>query len=176
MSCRFMKRRFLSIVLGVCLLIPSTTVFASEVEDKESVGVESQVEDIHYLTEDLTRGSKKPGANASVHNLSKSNYNYQLTDFGYRLYTDKWLTSSSGKISVSLSNFKTIEEHPGATKNQITFRLYDSSGLISSSKKTVYGGSASTTFSNVKSGKKYYVAFEVPTNGNRYSGKGYISD
>lgn len=84
-----MKRRFLSIVLGVCLLIPSTTVFASEVEDKESVGVESQVEDIHYLT----RGSKKPGANASVHNLSKSNYNYQLTDFGYRLYTDKWLTS-----------------------------------------------------------------------------------
>lgn len=120
-----MKRRFLSIVLGVCLLIPSTTVFASEVEDKESVGVESQVEDIHYLTEDLTRGSKKPGANASVHNLSKSNYNYQLTDFGYRLYTDKWLTSSSGKISVSLSNFKTIEEHPGATKNQITFRLYD---------------------------------------------------
>jgi hypothetical protein len=46
-----MKRRFLSIVLGVCLLIPSTTVFASEVEDKESVGVESQVEDIHYLTE-----------------------------------------------------------------------------------------------------------------------------
>lgn len=108
--------------------------------------------------------------------MSKSNYNYQLTDFGYRLYTDKWLTSSSGKISVSLSNFKTIEEYPGATKNQITFRLYDSSGLISSSKKTVYGGSASTTFSNVKSGKKYYVAFEVPTNGNRYSGKGYISD
>ena len=154
--------------MGVCLLIPSTTVFASEVEDKESVGVESQVEDIHYLTEDLTRGSKKPGANASVHNLSKN--------FGYRLYTDKWLTSSSGKISVSLSNFKTIEEYPGATKNQITFRLYDSSGLISSSKKTVYGGSASATFSNVKSGKKYYVAFEVPTNGNHYSGKGYISD
>lgn len=171
-----MKRRFLSIILGMCLLIPSTTVFASEVEDNESVGVESQVEDTHYLIEDLTKGSKKPGANASVHDLSVSNYNYQLTDFGFRLYTDKWLTSDSGKIKVSLSNFKTIEEHTGAIKNKITFRLYDSSGLVSSSEKTVSKGSASATFSNIKSGKKYYVAFEVPTNGNRYSGKGYISD
>lgn len=171
-----MKHRFLTLIFSCCLLIPSTTIFAAEVESDKPIVTEYQAEDTHYLTEDLTRGSKKPSASASVHKLSVNNYNYQLTDFGYKLYTDKWLTSSSGKIRVSLSNFKTIKEYSGATKNQITFRLYDSSGLVTSSKKTVVSSSASASFSNIKSGKKYYVAFEVPTNGNRYSGKGYISD
>lgn len=171
-----MKRRLLAIILGCCLLFSSATAFASEVENKEGGVAESQVEDIHYLTEDLTRGSKKPSSKASVHNLGVNNYNFQLTKFGYKLFTDKWLTSRSGKIKVNLTKFKAVSSSPGATKNEITFHLYDSSGRVASSTKKVYGGSASKTFTKVKAGKKYYVAFEVPTNGNKYSGSGYISD
>ncbi len=169
------------------MLFSSATAFASEVENKEGGVAESQVEDIHYLTEDLTRGSKKPSSKASVHNLGVNNYNFQLTKFGYKLFTDKWLTSRSGKIKVNLTKFKAVSSSPGATKNEITFHLYDSSGRVASSTKKVYGGSASKTFTKVKAsasktftkvkaGKKYYVAFEVPTNGNKYSGSGYISD
>lgn len=98
-----------------------------------------------------------------------------FTNFGYQLFTDKWLTSDSGEISVSLVDFKTIEEY-GGTKDKITFKLCDSSGVLVSSEKTVSSGSASVTWTNIKPDKKYYVCFEVPTNGNRYSGSGSISD
>ena len=157
------------------LFVPTSMIFAAEMESEKPAVVEYQTEDAHYLTEDLTRDSKKPGSNASVHDLSVSSYNYQLADFGYQLFTDKWLTSDSGEISVSLVNFKTIEEY-GGTKNKITFKLCDSSGVLVSSEKTVSGGSASVTWINIKPDKKYYVCFEVPTNGNRYSGNGSISD
>lgn len=170
-----MKYRFLAVALCVCLFVPTSTVLAVEMEADQSVVVEYQTEDVHYLTEDLTRGSKKPGVNASVHDLSISNYNYQLTNFGYRLFTDKWLTSESGQISVSLSNFQTLEDY-GGTNNKITFKLCDSSGVLVTSERTVSNGSASVTWINIKADKKYYVCFEVLTNGNRYSGYGYISD
>lgn len=170
-----MKRRFLTVALCCCLLVPTSTVFATEMEAEKPAVVEYHTEDIHYLTEDLTRGSKKPDSNASVHDLSVSNYNYQLTNFGYQLFTDKWLTSDSGEIRVSLVDFETIEEY-GGTKDKITFKLCDSSGVLVSSEKTVINGCASVKWINIKSDKKYYVCFEVPTNGNRYSGNGSISD
>ena len=88
-----MNRRFLTVALCCCLLVPTSTVFAAEMESEKPAVVEYQTEDVHYLTEDLIRGSNKPGSNASVHDLSVSNYNYQLTNFGYQLFTDKWLTS-----------------------------------------------------------------------------------
>lgn len=172
-----MKHRFLALVLCCSFLVPTATAFAAEMESEKPVVVEysEQADEIHYLTENLTRGSSKPGSNASVHDLSVSNYNYQLTDFGYQLFTDKWLTSDSGEISVSLSNFKTIEQH-GGTKDKITFKLCDSSGVLVTSEKTVSNGSASVKWINIQAGKKYYVCFQVPTNGNRYSGNGSISD
>ena len=170
-----MNRRFLTVALCCCLLVPTSTVFAAEMESEKPAVVQYQTEEVHYLTEDLIRGSNKPGSNASVHDLSVSNYNYQLTNFGYQLFTDKWLTSDSGEISVSLVDFKTIEEY-GGTKDKITFKLCDSSGVLVSSEKTVSSGSASVTWTNIKPDKKYYVCFEVPTNGNRYSGSGSISD
>lgn len=172
-----MKKLFLSLFLCCSLLIP-TVAYAAEPEMEKPVASDSTAQEgeIHFLREAVTRGSSKPGSNASVHNLDVSNYNYQLTDFGYRLFTDKWLTSTSGEITVKLSDFKTIEEYNGATKNKITFKLCDSSGVLVSSERTVTNGSASVTWINISSSKKYYVCFEVPTNGNRYSGNGYISN
>lgn len=170
-----MKCRLSVLLLCLVLVMQSFSVSASEIEGDSEI-VEYQEGDIHYLTEVLTRGSKKPSSSASTHDLSVNNYNYQLQKFGYQLFTDKWLTSDTGYISVSLSDFKTLEEYPGATKDQITFKLCDSSGVLVTSTKTVNNGSASVTWKNIKEDKKYYVIFQVPTNGNKYSGNGSISD
>lgn len=170
-----MKRRIFALMLCCSLLVPSEAVFAAETEAEPTVAVEYQNDDVHVLTENLTRGSSKPSSNASVHDLSVNNYNYQLTDFGYQVFTDKWLVSKSGEMSVSLYDFETTKEYGTATKNQITFKLCDSSGVLVSSTKTVSGGSASVKWINIDPDKKYYVCFQVPTNGNRYSGNGSIS-
>lgn len=83
--------------------------------------------------------------------------------------------SSTGYITVKMTDFDLLENY-GGTSNKIIFRLYDSSGLLVTSEKTVTSGTASVTWKNISSSKKYYVAFEVPTNGNRYTGLGYITD
>ena len=152
-------------------LVEQEAEFTQTYEDEEEVDYYTYLEEYNIKT----RGSKKPGANASVHNLDISKYNYQIEDFGYRVYTDKWLKSSSGYITVKLSDFTVLEDYHG-TSDKITFKLCDSSGVLVTSEKTVSSGIASVTWKNIKSDKKYYVLFEVPTNGNRYSANGSISN
>lgn len=170
-----MRRKYL--ILAICLLLSLSayTSFASDLDKGESVFETNNVY-VNYLNENIARGPNKPRYDASVHDLSVSDYSYQLTNFGYRLYTDKWLTSNSGEISVSLENFRVVEEY-GGRKDKITFILFDASGKkLVTSEKYVIGGTADVTWINIKPDHKYYVCFEVPTNGNRYSGNGYITD
>lgn len=173
-----MKKKLFSLLCCLSLLACSNSVYAKECEApcSDSSVIEAETsEKVDVLVEDNTRGSKKPKDSASTHKLGVNNYNYQLDNFGYKLFTNVWLQSSSGYITVYLTDFSVLENH-GGTSNKITFKLYDSSGLLVSSEKTVVAGTASVTWKNISSSKKYYVAFEVPTNGNRYSGAGYITD
>lgn len=165
------------LILAICLFLglSAYTSFASDVDNGGSFFETDKVND-NYIQKNIVRGPSKPRYDDSVHNLSISDYNYQLTNFGYRLYTDKWLTSRSGEISVSLENFRVLEEH-GGTKDMITFILLDSSGKeLVATEKYVIGGTADVTWINIKPDHKYCVCFAVPTNGNRYSGNGYITD
>jgi hypothetical protein len=169
-------------VLFICftLLVPSLGVYATEIEGEkpavEDESVEIENGDIHYLTEVMKRGAKKPSSKASTHNLDVSDYNYQLENFGYKVFTDKWVTSTSGEITVYLDSFSLITSYMGDS-NKITFNLYDSSGKLVTSNKTVNSrGTAYVTWINIKSDKKYYISFEVPKNGNRYTGHGNITN
>lgn len=175
-----MKKRLLSFLCCLSMVVCSNSVYAQEYEnDIDTVLLievdEEKEEKIHVLVEDKTRGKKKPGIFASTHDLSVNDYNYQLTNFGATLFTEKWLKSSSGRITVYLENFTVLESY-GGTSDKITFHLCDSSGRLSSATRTVVAGNASVTWININPDKKYYIEFEVPTNGNRYSGSGNITD
>ena len=126
------------------------------------------------ISEIEPQGANPPSGFADTHDLSVSDYNYQVTNIGYRVYTSKWLTGVSS-IKISVSNWKLLEEYHGATNNQLTLRVYNSSKkLVDSETITIYSGSGSATFSGLSSTSKYYVCFEVPTNSNRYSFDGSI--
>lgn len=179
-----MKKILLPSLLIASILNLQSTVHATEkiveVDTTNLVGIHQEIDEInsdfvHELTEDMTRGADKPGFFASTHHLSTSGYNYQLTNFGYRLYTDKWVTTDSGKISVSLQDWTCINNYSSADKTRITFALYSSSGLVRSTTTNTVNGKASATWTGLENGKKYYVMFEVPTTGNRFSGNGTIS-
>ena len=69
-----------------------------------------------------------------------------------------------------------LREYPGATNDQLTLIVYDSKDKKVTSKTiTIDDTVGKATLSGLKSGSKYYVCFEVPTNGNRYSYNGSIS-
>ena len=175
-----MKKKILMLVCCLAMAMGNNIVYAAECEevvvinDDITSGAENE-ENALILVETLTRGASKPSSNASVHDLDVNDYNFQLADFGYQLFTDKWLTSDSGYITVNLTSFSLLESY-GGTSNKITFKLCDSSGVLVTSEKTVVSGTASETWKNISSSKKYYVCFEVPTNGNRYTGAGYITN
>ncbi len=96
---------------------------------------------------------------------------------GYKVYTDKWIQSNSDEILVRLSNWNLIEEYPGTTKDKVYIGLCDSSGELVRATRTI-GDSSSTSvkFININPNKDYYIYFEVPTNSNRYSFNGAISN
>ena len=122
-----------------------------------------------------TRGANPPANSADTHDLSVSEYNYQVTKIGYQVFTSKWLTGADS-IKISVSNWDTIDEHPGATKNELTLKVYNSSKkLVESKTITISSGSGSATFKDLTSSSKYYICFEVPTNSNTYSFNGTIS-
>lgn len=132
------------------------------------------ISDSPAISEIEPQGANPPSGFADTHDLSVSDYNYQVTNIGYRVYTSKWLTGVSS-IKISVSNWKLLEEYHGATKDQLTLRVYNSSKkLVDSKTITIYSGSGSATFSGLSSTSKYYVCFEVPTNSNRYSFDGSI--
>lgn len=121
------------------------------------------------------RGSSAPSSSADIHNLSVSSYEYQAEDMGYRIYTSKWITGAS-KIKVTVRDWKLLESYKGATNNQLTIRVYNSSKKQVTSKTiTISSSSGSATLNGLNASSKYYVCFEVPTNGNRYSYNGKIS-
>lgn len=121
-----------------------------------------------------TRGANPPTIFADTHDLSVSGYNYQVTDMGYQVFTSKWLTGASS-IKISVSNWTLIKQYHGATSNQLTLKVYNSSKkLVDSKTITISSGSGSATFTGLTSSSKYYICFEVPTNSNRYSFDGSI--
>lgn len=122
-------------------------------------------------------GSEKPGKNASVHDLSVSDYSYQVSRIGYAVYTDKWLTGKTS-MKVSVSNWKVLEDW-GGTSNSLTIEIYKPSTLFNSGfveEKTINPNNVSSvTFSGLSASEKYYIVFSVPNNGNIYSFNGKIS-
>ena len=44
------------------------------------------------ISEIEPQGANPPSGFADTHDLSVSDYNYQVTNIGYRVYTSKWLT------------------------------------------------------------------------------------
>lgn len=122
------------------------------------------------------QGANPPSKKADIHNLSKSNYNYQATNMGFRLYTSKWLTGSSS-LYVTVSNWKVIEQYNGAESKKLTIKVYNSKKKKVDSKDITIGryNSGSASFSGLSADSKYYVCFETPTNSNRYSFDGTIS-
>ncbi len=118
-------------------------------------------------------GASKPGSNASIHDLSISDYNYQVEDVGYQVFTDKWLKGASS-IAISVDDW-TLLEYYGGTSDQLTITVYNQSGQVSSKTISISGSSGSCTFSGLSSSTKYYIGFRVPKNSNRYSFDGSIS-
>lgn len=118
-------------------------------------------------------GESAPGSSASTHNLSVSSYNYQVTEIGYRVYTDKWFTGASS-LKVTVTNWNKISG--SANSNKLTIAVVNSSGSVVAS-KTIDSVSvaASHTFTGLSSTSKYYVYFQVPTNNNIFSFNGVIS-
>lgn len=173
-----MNKKIVTAALCIFMLLPGRNIFAKEIETQSNTitsVVCSRDSQSHVLKEVVTRGASKPGRYASVHDLGISNYNYQIDEFGYRVYTDKWLTSDSGNISVNLINWTVLEGNAPAN-NKITFKLCDSSGVLVTSTKTISSSSANVTWINIDPDTKYYVLFEVSTNGNKYSANGSITD
>ncbi|MCZ1265398.1 hypothetical protein DC345_30215 [Paenibacillus taichungensis] len=120
-------------------------------------------------------GANAPGSSASSHDLTASNYNYQVSEVGAQVYTDKWLTGST-TMSVSVTNVKNVGETPG-NLNGVNVAIFNSSNKqvaiknIDLSKST----SGSVSFSGLTSSSKYYVEFSVPRSGLKFSFNGTIS-
>ena len=132
-----------------------------------------------HLEETLVKGSKKPSSNAGTVNLTQNSYEYDVTNIGYRVYTNKWITGAS-TIKISVGDWKLIEEYIGAEKSKLTISVYDSNDMVvAKNTMTITWGQDGTGYGNMtlnglNEGLKYYVLFEVPTNSNRYSFNGTI--
>ncbi|MDK2964997.1 hypothetical protein [Lacrimispora sp.] len=163
-----MLKKLLSVALAAIMVLGmSTSVFAAENRDvltpipPSSIGIQPD-------------GAKPPSSSADIHNLSVFEYNYQVEDVGYRVYTSKWLTGASS-MDVLVDNWTILESY-GGTSNIVTVRVFNSSKKEVTSKKiTISHGYGTATFTGLTSSAKYYVCFEVPTNSNRYSFDGNIS-
>lgn len=119
-------------------------------------------------------GSSAPPSSASTHDVSISDYNYQVQKMGYQVYTDKWLTGASS-IIITVENWNVVEDY-GGTNDKVTIKVYNSSNTFFDSKAvTIKNGIGSASFSRLTPTSKYYVCFEVGTNSNKYSFNGAIS-
>lgn len=121
------------------------------------------------------QGANPPTRGADIHNLSVSSYNYQVQKVGYRVYTSKWLTGAK-KINVYIYNWAFWDHYISATDDEVTVIVFNSKKKRVASKKiTIRSSSGKATLSGLSSSSKYYVCFEVPTNGNTYKFDGFIS-
>lgn len=159
----------LLLVLVLCMCA-STQVFASEMVYTLSPTPP------YASSEIMPKGAKPPSSSADLHDLSVSSYSYQVEDMGYQVFTSKWLKGASS-IKISVSNWKLKKMYNGATNNELTLKVYNSKKkLVDSQTITIDREVGSATFSGLTSSAKYYICFEVPTNGNRYSFNGTISE
>lgn len=122
-------------------------------------------------------GANPPKGSADIHDLSISDYEYQVSDVGAAVYTSKWIKGAS-TIHVTAENWTLLESYHGATNNKLTVTVYDSDkDYVNSTTITIDStfrfGSGDIT--GLNSTEKYYVRFSVPLNSNRYSFNGAIS-
>lgn len=146
----------------------------SEGEYEEKFGSDTGYEE-NILVEQVSRGTSLPRAD-SIYYLKNGSYNYTLADFGYRLFTNTWLYTSSKIIRVTISNWTVLKSYGNAEKNRLTLLLYKGNSVSQRVTKKVNSGKVYVvTFHSLKTNQKYALGFEVPTNGNRYSAKGRIT-
>lgn len=69
-----MKRIFLVLAIGCSFIAPASATFAAEMQKPIAVVNTEQDSAIHYLSEDITRGSSKPGIFAKVHEQCNVSY------------------------------------------------------------------------------------------------------
>jgi hypothetical protein len=114
-----------------------------------------------------------PGSSASVQNLSISAYNYQVQSVGYRVYTDKWLTGVSN-YNITINNWTCVDNSGPPNYNRLTISVYNSLGNLMTSMTIDPTITRAITLTSMTASKNYYVCFEVPTNGNKFSFDGSI--
>ena len=165
----------------VCILLAAAMILGCNLVSFASEGGVPKLPTVRdHLVESLVKGASKPSSSAGTVDLSQANYGYDVTSIGYRVYTNKWITGADS-IYVSVSDWTLIEEYQGAEDSKLTVAVYDSSDNVVA-KNTIEidwahdgTGYGSLTLSGLNKNVKYYVLFEVPTNGNRYSFNGVIS-
>lgn len=166
-----MKRIFLSFICVVMFIVSVASI--SVASSNEVHTLSETPPSNHSVDEIVPFGKKPPKWNASTHNLSVSPYNYQALDIGYRLFTDKWITGATS-IQVTVQNWK-HKEGSSPLNNKLTVQVYDESGKKIDGRIIIIGSTPHyANLSGLSSNKKYYVLFEVPTNGNKYSFNGSI--
>lgn len=171
---RFFKAKIVNYIfsfLFACVLLLQATIpsFAAENVDYLSPFPPSTA------SEYSLQGMNPPSKLADVHDLSVSDYNYQVSDMGYRVYTSKWLTGASS-YTVAVTDWNLITSYPNATNNKLTVRIFNEKKKEVCSKTIIIAGTVDyATLSGLSSSSKYYVCFETPTNSNRYSFNGWIT-
>ncbi|MEB4820303.1 hypothetical protein [Bacillus thuringiensis] len=170
-----MKKKILALTVPLLFSAALTTQAATPNEGEVHnllTTPPSGIIDNTNLKDDVQRGPSPPGSNASLHNIGISSYSYQVGKVGAQIYTDKWLTGQS-TMRISINNWRVLDNY-GGTSNQVTVKVYNSSGsVVRSETRNAYDSSA-VYFSGLSSSQKYYVGFHVPTNGNTYSFNGSI--
>lgn len=175
-------RKITLALLSIALLI-SPLAFNSQVEASTPVKVQNTINELVPTAPTApsgggitTYGSKPPSSSASTHNISISDYNYQVSKIGAQLYTDKFLTGKTS-MRITVKNWKVLIDY-GITPTTLTITLYDSSGKKIASPQGVpmdkYYNSNSVYFSGLNKSTKYYVKFSVLTNNQTYSFNGSI--
>ncbi|MFB5267342.1 hypothetical protein ACE41H_11185 [Paenibacillus enshidis] len=117
-------------------------------------------------------GQDPPKSSASTHNLSISDYNYQVEKVGYEVFTDKWLTGVSS-MTVRVDNWQVIKDV--ADGYNLSIVVHNSSGNVVTYKTIDPRKIGVAKFTGLSASNKYYVSFAVPNNGNLYKFNGSIS-
>lgn len=95
----------------LCILLTAAMVLGCGLITYAAKGDDPELPMIHdHLVETLVKGSSKPSASAGTVNLTQNNYSYDVTNIGYRVYTNKWITGASS-INISVTDWKLIEEY-----------------------------------------------------------------
>ena len=167
-----MKKFFTFILLSIMTLNISLAAFANEIHTlSERPPISSEIEPY---------GTKPPDYN-SVHDLLKSNYNYNVESMGAALYTDKRFKNVSN-IYVDVNDFSHIggaSTLPANYKTKLIITLYNSSKKEVGSKSITFTVSKDTygdvSFINLDTDEEYYIKFSVPDSGNKWAFYGTVS-